>query len=35
MPIREDIDSPLAEEIIDIGDISSQEVKCVGVVVLD
>jgi len=35
MPIWESVDSSLAEEIIDIGDISSEEVEGVGVVVLD
>lgn len=33
VPVREGVDSFLAEEIIDIGDVSSQEVQRVGVVV--
>ena len=34
VPIREDVNSFLAEEIIDVSDISSQKVESVGVVVL-
>lgn len=34
MPVREDIHSPLPEEIVDVGDVSPQEIQCVRMIVL-